>query len=81
MRAILLQLEVSVSNPSNTSIPVVKVGNPDYVFTGDFDKDDDKSFSAMCDLEYKVTELAKSFKALGYRVSVLRKEISHLDLD
>lgn len=75
MRVVLVSFEVSVSQSSK---PIIKAGAPDFVFKGEFDKDSEPSFSAMCDLEYKVEGLAKSFKALGYQVSVLRKEVSHL---
>lgn len=54
---------------------------PDYVFQGEFDKDDDKSFSDLCDLEYKVENLIKSFKSLNCQVVAVRKEISSINMD
>lgn len=54
---------------------------PDFVFQGDFDKDDDKSFSEMCDLEYKVETLVKSLKSLNCQVVAVRKEVAVIELD
>lgn len=78
MRKVFVSFEVSV--PLETD-GCCKTSKPDYVFSGEFDKDDDSSFSGMCDLEYKVENLVKSFKALGRSVVAFRKEVSSLDFD
>lgn len=77
MRNVLVSFEVSVTQSQD---PFVNI-TPDYKFDGEFDKDDDKSFSKMCDLEYQVEELARAFKKLGCQVIVLRKEVTHLDIN
>lgn len=75
MRNVLVTFEVSVSQSEEPFLAC----KPDYSFSGEFDKDDKKSFSKMCDLEYKVHNLVNAFMALGCKVIALRKEISHLD--
>lgn len=78
MRKVLVSFEVSVSQSNEH--PLI-IATPDLVFSGEFDKDDNKSFTAMCLLEYKVEELAKNLKSLGCQFAVIRKEVSHLNID
>ena len=76
MRNVILCFDVFVSQSQKLMVSVT----PNYSFQDAFDKDDKDSFREMCDLEYNVSQLAKSFKALGCQVAVHRKEISHLDV-
>ena len=75
MRKVLVSFEVSAKQGMNS---VFDSPNPDYTFKGEFDKDDDVSFSALCDLEYRVEKLVDALKSLGCRVIVIKKEISRL---
>lgn len=77
MRKVLVSFECSVAQSKEH--PLV-IASPDYVFSGEFDKDDEKSFSQLCDLEYKVSKLARDLMDLGCQVAVIRKEMSHLDI-
>lgn len=78
MKVVLVTFEVFIQQDKEK--PFVGV-TPDYLFSGEFDKDNDQSLSSLCDLEFHVVTLAQSFKALGCRVSVLRKEVFHLVTD
>lgn len=78
MRNVLVSFEVSVTQSTDGIFTTLK---PDYVFEGNFDKDDDKSHISEKDLSYKVEQLAKNLKSLGCRVVVLRKEVSQLNID
>lgn len=66
---------------SQTSKPDVLPCSPDFVFNGEFDKDSEPSFSAMCALEYNVRCLAKCLMDLDCKVKVIRKDVSHLNFD
>lgn len=74
MRNVLVTYEISVTQSQEPFI----VSKPDYSFSCEFVKDDDKSFSKMCELEYKVEKLVDAFMALGCKVIALKKEVSHL---
>lgn len=75
MRKVSISFEVFVTQSNDgVSMP----NNPDYVFCGEFDKDDDVSFSKMCDLEYKVEKLAELFISLDCKVSVLKNVITRI---
>ena len=78
MRVVLVSFDVFVSK--SVKLTDIKVGKPDYVFEGEFDKDDDESFGNLCELEFRVQHLVKSFVDLGYKVTALRKEVSRLEI-
>ena len=78
MRNVLVSLEISVSQEKDK--PFICVGKPDYVFQGEFNKDDDKSFSELCDLEYKVETLVRAFKDLGCQAIAIKRETSTLEI-
>lgn len=50
------------------------------VFTVDFtgDKDDDKDFHKLCDMEYNIEQLVKYYRALGCKCEARRVEYSFL---
>lgn len=77
MRKVFVEFELFAIHSSQPFICI----KPDYIFSGEYDKDDDKSFSSLCDLEYKVQNLAHSFKELDYQVSVIRTEKLHLNIE
>lgn len=76
MRQVLVSFELSVTQSTDG---VFIASKPDYLFQDAFDKDDDESFSKLCDLEYKFCSLVDAFKALGVRVIARRKEVTSLD--
>lgn len=77
MRKVLVSIELSVSQVSGAKF--IGSAKPDLVFSGEFDKDDDKSFSELCDLEYRVEQLVKNLKGLGCQVVAIKRETSHLE--
>lgn len=79
MRQVQVIFEISVTQI--TADKFIGSSKPDYVFQGEYDKDDDKSFSDMCDLEYKVESLVRSFKSLNCQVVAVRKEVTCINLD
>ena len=78
MRVFLVSFEISVFESEVK--PTGRTSKPDYVFEGEFDKDDDVSFGKLCELEFRVQHLVKSFVDLGYKVTALRKEVCHLEI-
>lgn len=74
MQKILVSYEVSVSQSKDTFV----VSKPDYIFSGEFDKDDVDSSLELSHLESKVLTLVKSFEDLGCQVIAYKKELTNL---
>lgn len=76
MQKVLVSFQVSVTQSKDTFV----VSKPDYVFSGDFDKDDRDSCLDLSVLESKVVSLVRSFEDLGCQVIAYKKELSSLEL-
>lgn len=77
MRKVFVSFEVSIAQSNEHPLIVV---SPDFVFSGEFDLSDDNSHNDLCKMEYRVECVCKGLKDLGCQVSVIRKEISHLEI-
>lgn len=78
MRNVLVSFQLFVSQDVGKSLTCVK---PDITFDIAIDKDEDKDFHNMCEVEYKVQQLVKFYRALGCKCEARKVETSFLCLD